>query len=293
MVSIGFAATALVAQDDGGDKKKKKKKKRDEIVKEAIQKAVQYESYAFRTSISVSGLPSRGGGGGGGGGRGGSGGGQSVHKSIRGEFEKGVGMYSKGDSMEFVRVGKDMAVKDGDEPWKKFERGQGQGQGGGGQGGGGQGRGQGRGQGGGGQGGGGMSERMGKAMLMAIAFRLPHEDLAIIGRGTEKVRSPQKRKDAEVYRVEINEDTAKKFFPLGRMLKDQEAEIKGVAIITIDKESGKITRFDVEVEVKTTFKMRDQEQKLELKSKKTCVLTNIGETKVTIPDEAKNVLGIQ
>jgi len=235
-------------------------------VGDAAKKIAESKSYSWKGSLKFEGQLPFGGGGGGGGGA------DIPEQTFSGSFEDGVGSHILTDASEFISVG-DKSVTRPRGEWRMVEA---------------------PGGGGGGGGGGNPFGRGGMGRMMGMFSgtpKSPHDELKEID---TKLSSAKKSALAEkvgeidctVYECELTEDAARENAPMGRFLdRIPDTQVSGTLKVWVDGE-GRPAKFQLTVKVSASFQGND----FEVSTVRTVSISKFGETKVTIPEDAKAVL---
>ncbi len=230
-------------------------------VADAAKKVADAKSYSWKGSLKFEGQLPFGGGGGGGGG-------DIPEQTFSGTFEDGVGSHILTDTSEFISVG-DKSVTRPRGEWRMVEA----------PGGGGGGNPFGR---------GGMGRMMG---MFSGTPKSPHDELKDVDTKLSTAKKSAMNEkvgeiDCAVYECELTEDAARENAPMGRFLdRIPDAQVTGTLKAWVDGE-GRLVKFQLTVKVAASFQGND----FEISTVRTVSLSKFGETKVTIPDDAKAVL---
>jgi len=122
-------------------------------------------------------------------------------------------------------------------------------------------------------------------------LKAPHEELADVDKKFEEIKKKDAKETADgkectVYEGKLTEDAAKDILPggMGRMLAGM-GEIAGTAKVLIDAD-GVIRKYVFVSEIKASI----QGNELEITTTRSVSLTDIGSTKLEVPEEVKKLL---
>ncbi len=223
----------------------------------AAKKVAELESYTFKQDVQVeSPLGALGAG---------------LVPSMDGKFQKEVGLYIKaGDRGEFFRAGEKSFVRQGAAEWQSAENLQGGGQGG--------------------------QRRRQLGGMIFRNMKAPHEELKDFEKGFKEIKKDEKtekvgERDCTVYSGDLSEEGVKNS-PLGRMMGQfgqfggAGIEISGKGKAWVDGE-GSIAKFELTSRISGEF----NGQAFEFSMTRLCDLSEVGKTKVQVPEGVQKLLG--
>lgn len=173
-------------------------------------------------------------------------------------YDKDIGLYGKvGETAEFVKIADKVAFTDREGNWRRPPQGQSGGRG------------------------------YGMMGLFLRNLKAPHEDVKGLDARFKKIEKQNNRENGcDVYAGELTEEAAREILPMRRILdRLQDAEISGEAKLWVNSD-GILVRYEIRCVVKANFNGND----FEMTFTRTTELSDIGTTKVEIPDEAKKLL---
>jgi hypothetical protein len=142
-------------------------------------------------------------------------------------------------------------------------------------------------------GGGGGGGRGGRGLggMMSGALKAPHEELKDFEKKFKEVKKGERKenvggKECSVYSGDLTEDAAKEMIPMGRMGGLGGAEITGSAKVWVDGD-GVVRKYETVANLSIDF----QGNQLELTVTRKTEISEIGSTKLEVPEEVKKLLG--